>query len=83
MIETFYNNFGFAGALGIAFGSFILFIFWVAGVAGIADRADESYKNQKLIISVFIPIYPILWMWIDMYQDYSNMHHLQSKDKVR
>ncbi len=78
MIETFYNNFGFAGALSIALVSFVLLIFWVAGVAGIAEGTDDPYKNQKLVISVLIPIYPILWIWIDMYRQYTNMHRRHS-----
>jgi hypothetical protein len=67
MLETFYNNFGFAGALAIAFFLFIAFIFWAAGLAGIC-QFDESNRKKtiRLIIAILIPPYPFFWMIFDM-----------------
>lgn len=67
MLETFYNSFGFAGSILLAFVGFILFILWVAGIAGITHSAKESKKNTMLIISILFPPYPFFWMLYDMY----------------
>lgn len=75
MIESFYNSFGFLGALGISVGCFILFLFWISGVAGIAEIPDDPKKNWKLVFGVIIPVYPIVWVWWDMFQQHSEMHH--------
>lgn len=61
-------NFGFIGTIIIAFILFILFVFYMAGLAGIVDQPDETHKNIKLIIGIFIPIYPILWLIHDIYK---------------
>lgn len=74
MIESFYNTFGFLGALSISVASFLLFLFWVSGVAGIAIMPDDRYKNWKLLAAVIIPLYPVIWLCIDMFQQHSEMH---------
>ncbi|MEX0894713.1 MAG: hypothetical protein WDZ36_03050 [Balneolaceae bacterium] len=78
MLQTFYNNFGFAGALLLAFGIFIFFIFWMAGLAGIwlQKEKEENLKIIKLITAVFIPLYPFFWMILDMYKQMKMMNRL-------
>ncbi len=76
MLQTFYDNFGFLGALGISALMFLLFVFWMAGVAGIALPEDGGrVKNNRtqVIIAILIPIYPIIWLWSDMYKQYKFM----------
>jgi len=67
MLETFYNNFGFTGALILAFSLFICFIFWVAGLAGLSKKQESNKtKTIRLTIAVLLPVYPFLWMIWDM-----------------
>lgn len=73
MLETFYNNFGFLGSLGIAFGGFVFIIFWVSGIAGICDSETTRFKTAKMIISVLFPIYPFIWILLDMRQQSQRM----------
>ncbi len=70
MLETFYNTFGFFGAIFIAFLGFAFFIFWIAGIAGIA-YLPESHANKttKLIFSVLFPPFPIAWLFYDIYRE--------------
>ena len=68
MLESFYNNFGFLGSIGIAMFIFLSFIFWMAGVAGISQLPHSTKKNLKLISSVIFPPYPIIWLFVDMYR---------------
>jgi hypothetical protein len=67
MLETFYNNFGFTGALLLSFSLFICFIFWMAGLAGISMKQESNKKKTiRLVIAVLLPIYPFFWMILDM-----------------
>ena len=67
MLETFYNNFGFVGSLIIALLIFMFFIFWMGGVAGICKEHDHEKKSiLRLVLAVFIPIYPVVWIISDM-----------------
>jgi len=67
MIESFYNAFGFIGALAISFILFIFFIFWIAGLAGIClKKEDNNKKTFRIVVAVLIPLYPFLWMIYDM-----------------
>lgn len=71
MLQNFYQQFGFFGALLISAVCFFLFIFWVAGVAGIALPEDGGkVKDNKfeVIIALILPIYPIGWLFADMYK---------------
>ena len=69
MLETFYNTFGFFGAILVAFGCFAVFIFWAAGVAGIAYLPENSNKNVKLLLAILFPPYPIGWLFYDIYSE--------------
>lgn len=71
MLQDFYLDFGFFGALTIAAVSFFLFIFWVAGVAGIAlpeDGGKVKDNKAQVILAIFVPIYPIAWLFVDIYK---------------
>lgn len=68
MLQTFYNNFGFLGSILIAFFIFISFIFWMAGVAGISQLPESKRKNVRLFFSILFPPFPIIWLFVDMYQ---------------
>lgn len=69
MLETFYNNFGFVGAIVISFLCFAAFICWVAGIAGIAQLPESKSKNKKLLICIFFPPYPFFWLFYDIYRE--------------
>ncbi|MBN2731596.1 MAG: hypothetical protein JXR26_04110 [Balneolaceae bacterium] len=66
MLETFYNTFGFFGAILVAFLSFAIFIFWVAGIAGIVYLPESKDKNKKLLFCVIFPPYPFFWIFYDI-----------------
>lgn len=69
MLETFFNTFGFFGAIMIAFIGFAIFIFWVAGIAGIVYLPESKGKNKKIIFSLLFPPYPLFWMFYDIYRE--------------
>lgn len=73
MLQTFYQNFGLLGSLGIAFGGFLFTIFWISGIAGICDSEYTKYKNLKMVISILFPPYPFIWIIHDMYQQSQRM----------
>ncbi|WP_138429648.1 hypothetical protein [Fodinibius saliphilus] len=77
MLQTFYNNFGFLGSIGIAMFIFLCFIFWMAGIAGISQHPPSRKKTTKLVISVLFPPYPIIWVFIDMYRQRKLMKKTQ------
>ena len=71
MLQNFYQEFGFFGALAISAVCFFLFIFWVAGVAGIALPEDGGkVKDNKfeVLLALLVPVYPIGWLFVDMYK---------------
>lgn len=70
MLQSFYNNFGFFGALALAFFMFIFFILWIAGIAGITlpyDGGRKKGNSWQIVLAVLIPIYPVLWLIFDIY----------------
>lgn len=70
MLQSFYENLGFFGALATAFFLFIFFIFWMAGLAGIALPYDGGRKKGhtwQIILAVLFPPYPVIWLIMDMY----------------
>lgn len=73
MLQTFYNAYGFFGSILIAFSGFMFCIFWFAGIAGITQEPDSKSKTFKLVISVLIPLYPIVWLLYDMYYQRERM----------
>jgi integral membrane sensor domain MASE1 len=66
MLKWSYLHFGFFGTIFLALFLFLSFIVYVAGLAGIADSQDDKSKNIKLIIGIFIPVYPVIWLIFDM-----------------
>jgi integral membrane sensor domain MASE1 len=69
MLETFYKTFGFIPALLISFVLFMLFIFWMAGVAGICRQKKDDQSEMNIILAVFIPVYPIIWLISEMVRE--------------
>ncbi|MEP1150412.1 MAG: hypothetical protein JXR20_07450 [Balneola sp.] len=70
MLKTFYESIGFLGALALALGLFVLFIIWVAGIAGITlpvDGGKPRGSKAEIILAIFVPIYPICWLFYEMY----------------
>ena len=69
MLQTFYNNFGFVGALAIAFFIFLFFIFWIAGIAGLCMKTDTPAPRHTAItvLAVLIPPIPFIWMVLEIY----------------
>lgn len=66
MLKTFYELFGFFGALSISLALFFFFIFWLAGLAGITlpvDGGKPKFNKWEVIVSIFIPLYPIYWLF--------------------
>jgi len=77
MLQGFYSEFGFLGALVISGLGFILFIFWVAGIAGIAlpeDGGQIRDNRWQIVCAVLIPPYPIIWLIRDMYLQHKYMN---------
>ena len=67
MLESFYNNFGFIWSLVIALFIFLFFIFWMGGVAGISlEHKEKNESIFRLILAILIPIYPVVWLIMDM-----------------
>lgn len=71
MLQSFYHNFGFFGALALSLFLFFFFILWMAGMAGITlpyDGGKKRGNNWQIVVAVLIPIYPVAWLIYDMYQ---------------
>lgn len=67
MLENIYNTFGFVGSLVVSLLVFFFFIFWMAGVAGICKEHDGKKASIiRLFLAVIIPLYPVIWIIIDM-----------------
>jgi membrane-bound ClpP family serine protease len=73
MLETFFQSFGFFGALFIALLAFCAFIFWFAGIAGIADLPASRKKNIQLIVCIVFPPYPFFWVFYDINRERKRM----------
>lgn len=70
MLQSFYENFGFFGALALAIFLFIFIIFWIAGIAGITlpyDGGKKKGSNVQIVFAVLFPPYPVIWLLIDIY----------------
>ena len=76
MLKTFYELFGFFGALLLSLVLFIFFIFWLAGLAGITlpvDGGKPKFNKWEVLVGVFIPIYPIYWLLRDIIEQHAFM----------
>jgi hypothetical protein len=70
MLQSFYDNFGFFGALLLAFSLFIFFILWIAGIAGITlpyDGGRKKGSTWQIVLAILFPPYPVIWLIVDMY----------------
>lgn len=74
MLQTFYENFGFFGALIFSLSLFTFFIFWMAGIAGISQLPESKGKFYKLAVGALIPPYPIIWLIIDIFRQRKRMN---------
>lgn len=73
MLKSFYELFGFFGALILSLALFILFIFWLAGIAGITlpvDGGKPKFNKWEVIVAIFIPVYPIYWLVKDIIEQH-------------
>ncbi|MDR9416693.1 MAG: hypothetical protein RI564_10440 [Gracilimonas sp.] len=76
MLQSFYDNLGFFGALSTALLLFFFFIFWIAGIAGITlpyDGGRKKGNNWQILLAVLFPPYPIVWLIYDMYLQHRYM----------
>lgn len=76
MLQSFYEHFGFFGALGLAIGLFLFIILWMAGIAGITLPFDGGRKKGhtwQIVVAVLVPIYPVAWLIVDMYMQKKSM----------
>lgn len=77
MLETLHELFGFAGSLIVSFLVFLFFVFWMAGVAGICSGDREQSKQFLFyVLAIFIPIYPVLWLIVDMIRQKKQLRKL-------
>ncbi|MCG8372062.1 MAG: hypothetical protein MI700_00930 [Balneolales bacterium] len=76
MLKTFFDIFGFWGALIAALLSFLLFIFWIAGLAGITlpvDGGKPKFNIWEVLIAILVPPYPIYWVIRDIIEQHRFM----------
>lgn len=84
MIRALYLDFGFFTTLAICLLLVILFIFWMAGIAGIVANPDNKGIQAgyiSLLLCVFIPIYPIIWLISDMVKEYVTIRRHSAASK--
>lgn len=76
MLQSLYENFGFFGALALAIFMVLFFIMWIAGIAGITlpyDAGRKKGNKWQVILAILVPIYPIIWLIVDIYLQRSIM----------
>lgn len=77
MLKTIFENFGFIGSLMLSLLIFLFFILWLAGIAGITQPKDGGqlrYKPWMVWLSVFIPLYPIVWIVHQIWKHFAVMN---------
>jgi len=72
MIRGIYLEFGFFLTLVVCVMIVISFIFWLAGIAGLLANPDRKKGADfaTLMLCVFVPPYPIIWLLGDMMREY-------------
>lgn len=83
MLETFYNNFGFAGSVLISLFGFLFLVFWFAGIAGLIEDCDDEVEMWKVFAFMLFPPYPIIWLIMDMINQYRYMNSDVDEDTSR
>lgn len=76
MLKSFYELFGFIGALLLSLALFLFFILWLAGLAGITlpvDGGKPKFNKWEVLVAIFIPIYPIYWLFRDIIEQHMFM----------
>lgn len=72
MLNWFHDHLGFGGSILITFFAFLMAIAWLSGIAGLADESkNEERFSWKLLAALFIPIVPIIWLFVDMYKQHA------------
>jgi hypothetical protein len=69
MLKSVYDFVGFFGALGLSIFLFLFLVFWMAGIAGIAlpvDGGKAKYNKWLVVLAVFVPVYPVIWIIHDI-----------------
>lgn len=81
MIRALYLDFGFFITLFICSLIVISVIFWLAGIAGLLANPDRKKSTDILtvIVCVFVPIYPIIWLFGDMLREFLTMRKHSKK----
>lgn len=73
MLKSFFELFGFLGALLFSLTLFLLFILWLAGLAGITlpvDGGKPKFNKLQVLVAVLLPIYPIYWLIRDILEQH-------------
>lgn len=76
MLKSFYELFGFFGALFLSLALFLFFILWLAGLAGITipvDGGKQKNDKWKIGLAIIIPVYPIFWLFKNLYEQHKYM----------
>lgn len=72
MLNWFHDHLGFGGSILITFFSFLMAIAWLSGIAGMADESKNEEKfSWKFLAALFIPLVPIIWLFVDMYRQHA------------
>ena len=82
MLKSFFELFGFLGALILSLALFLLFILWLAGLAGITlpvDGGKAKSNKLQMLVAILVPIYPIYWLFRDILEQYFFMKNNEAK----
>lgn len=75
MLKWSYLHFGFFGTVFLALFVFLMFIMYLAGIAGISILPENDHKkNLMLILSILLPPFPVIWLFIDVYRQHKALH---------
>lgn len=82
MIRGLYLEFGFFLAFVFCVMIVLSFIFWLAGIAGLLANPDRKKGADfvTLMLCVFIPLYPIIWVISDMIREYITLKRHASQN---
>ncbi len=72
MLQLIYEQFGFFPTLFLSILFIFAVIFWMAGIAGLLANRDRKKPTEWLtyVLIVIVPVYPIIWLIVDMVRQY-------------
>ena len=73
MLKSFFDLFGFLGALLLSLALFLFCILWLAGLAGITlpvDGGKHKYNKYKVLVAIILPVYPIYWLIRNIFEQH-------------